>query len=306
MLRCEEGSFPETQPSSSVRRHADRSHGAPLPPRRRRARPRHGPRRRPRHAALDHSHQLERGAVAPVHREDHGLSRRARRRGAVLGATVADDPCLRPVAVEDRRNGRADRGRACQGAAQCLLLADRRSPAGRTDPLRSDDRPHSRDGCRHGERRGCRGLRRDRRSARPRSTPRIARAPAREGNAPARRPALAVQSRPQADRRGRRRPAIVGDGPSQWPAVAGAGRGRPGERAGAAARACDDRRAGLHGELQRRALRPRSLDAEGELEMAIVDGSGIARRLGLSDAHAPLLNGVAASGRARFAWPPSS
>jgi len=48
---------------------------------------------------------------------------------------------------------------------------------------------------------------------------------------------------------------------------------------------------------------PRSLDADGQLSIAIVDGSAFARRLNLAEAHAPLLDGLAASGRARFAWP---
>ena len=48
---------------------------------------------------------------------------------------------------------------------------------------------------------------------------------------------------------------------------------------------------------------PRSLDAEGELSIAIVDGSAIARRLDLPAGQASLLDGLAASGRARFAWP---
>ncbi len=46
-----------------------------------------------------------------------------------------------------------------------------------------------------------------------------------------------------------------------------------------------------------------SLDGEGELAVAIVDGSAIARRLALTEAHAPLLDGLSASGTARFAWP---
>ncbi len=48
---------------------------------------------------------------------------------------------------------------------------------------------------------------------------------------------------------------------------------------------------------------PRSLDAEGRLDVAIVDGSAIARRLALPEAHASLLDGLTASGTARFTWP---
>jgi uncharacterized protein involved in outer membrane biogenesis len=47
----------------------------------------------------------------------------------------------------------------------------------------------------------------------------------------------------------------------------------------------------------------RSLDGEGQLAVAIIDGSAIARRLALTEAHAPLLDGLSASGNARFAWP---
>ncbi len=48
---------------------------------------------------------------------------------------------------------------------------------------------------------------------------------------------------------------------------------------------------------------PRSLDAEGQLDVAIVDGAAVARRLALTDVHAALFDGLSASGNARLAWP---
>lgn len=92
--------------------------------------------------------------------------------------------------------------------------------------------------------------------------------------------------------------------------AAGRYRGEPVEVAGEAAQGARRRairwavtarsfEASFRGEL----FGPRSLDAEGRIALSIRDGSGLAQRLNLADAHAPLLDGLKLSGETRVAWP---